>query len=277
MVRPAAGCHQVLPCPACPEGPAGPMIGVLANPSEERALREFFELFKTPWEFCQPGCPYEVVLCTTEDRLDAAAAKLLLMYSSRITAFDDEQHIQIRSQLQGAALSWAGDRLPIYGNSITFRHQGTSVLIEESSGECVAFMERRGDKVFARVGYDLFRQVQTLLSKGQPPANAGVPTLELHIGLLRNLIVASGLALVEIPPVPEGHAFTACLTHDVAHPCLRRHKFDRTMFGFLYRAIFGSIVNVGRGRLSLRRLFTNWTAAAKLPFVYLGLAEDFWY
>ena len=47
--------------------------------------------------------------------------------------------------------------------------------------------------------------------------------------------------------------------------------------GFLYRATLASALNTARGRLSLRKLLTNWAAAAKLPFVYLGLAEDFWY
>jgi hypothetical protein len=48
------------------------------------------------------------------------------------------------------------------------------------------------------------------------------------------------------------------------------------MLGFLYRATVGSAVNVLRGRLSVRHLMTNWIAAAKLPFVYMGLVEDFW-
>jgi hypothetical protein len=27
------------------------MIGIIANPTEHSVVREFFELFKTPWEF----------------------------------------------------------------------------------------------------------------------------------------------------------------------------------------------------------------------------------
>ena len=46
--------------------------------------------------------------------------------------------------------------------------------------------------------------------------------------------------------------------------------------GFLYRAIFGSIVNVARRRATVRHLLANWGAALKLPFVYLGWARDFW-
>ena len=48
------------------------------------------------------------------------------------------------------------------------------------------------------------------------------------------------------------------------------------MFGFLYRAIFGSLRKLIRGQMSIQGLLTNWAAALKLPFVYLGLAKDFW-
>ena len=56
--------------------------------------------------------------------------------------------------------------------------------------------------MLARIGYDLFGEVRTLLTVGQPPENASIPTLELHIALLRDLIVVCGFPLVEIPPVP---------------------------------------------------------------------------
>jgi hypothetical protein len=48
------------------------------------------------------------------------------------------------------------------------------------------------------------------------------------------------------------------------------------MFGFLYRATLGSAIGLVRGRLSLTNAFKNWSAAAKLPFVHIGLADDFW-
>src|SRR5213078_672134 len=83
--------------------------------------------------------------------------------------------------------------------------------------------------------------------------------------------------LVEIPPVPDGCRFIACLTHDVDHPSIRRHRLDHTMVGFLYRALVGSLIDVFAGRASARRLLTNWAAAARLPLVHLGLAKDFWW
>ena len=87
-----------------------------------------------------------------------------------------------------------------------------------------------------RCGYDLFSEVEFLLSAGQPPERAGTPTLDLHIALMRQWIVAAGIPLWEIPPVPPGHQFLACLTHDVDFLGIRRHRLDRTLAGFLLRA-----------------------------------------
>jgi hypothetical protein len=115
-----------------------------------------------------------------------------------------------------------------------------------------------------------------LLTAGQPPENADIPSLDLHVVLLRDLIIASGVTLMEIPPVPEGYRFIACLTHDVDHPSIRKHRLDHTILGFLYRATLGSLLKAVRRRVTIRQMWANWGAALKLPFVYLGLAEDFW-
>ena len=133
-----------------------------------------------------------------------------------------------------------------------------------------------GVNVVARIGYDLFDEVRMLLTVGQTAVNAGLPALELHIGFLRDLITNCGIPLTEIPPVPDGYRFIACLTHDVDHPSIRQHKWDHTTLGFLYRAVFGSVGDLLRGRFPVRDLLTNWSAALKLPFVHLGLANDFW-
>jgi hypothetical protein len=126
------------------------------------------------------------------------------------------------------------------------------------------------------IGFDLFQEVGHLLTVGQPPEFAGTPTLELHIAVLRNLIISERLPFVEILPSPAGHRFIVCLTHDVDHPRVRYHRFDHTMFGFLYRALVGSTIQLCRGRRSLGQVAINWKAAISLPFVFAGLANDFW-
>jgi len=251
-------------------------MGVISDPTEESAVREFFELFKIPWEFYRKERQYQIVLCTGDAKPQPASTRLLILYASTETEFDARLKIETRLHDHETNISFPSGSLPLYGSHATFLSRGAKVLSDEDSGETIGFVDRLGDQMFARLGYDLFREVRCLLTQGQPTANAGTPTLELHIAFLRDLIVGCGIPLVEIPPLPDGYSFIVCLTHDVDHPSIRRHQFDHTMFGFLYRATLGSLFNVGRGRLPWRKMFTNWAAAAKLPFIYLGIAKDFW-
>lgn len=252
------------------------MIGVIADPSEHDVVREFFELFKTPWEFYQKDRRYEVLLCAGDDQVDGAS-KLVLVYAGRKTRVDDEQKIQTgRQRRENCILSYRGTRIPIYGDTVTFPERKSGVLSDEDTHEFAAYLEESGQRVLVRIGYDLFGEVRRLLTVGQPPDNANIPTLDLHIVFLRDLITGCGVPLAEIPPVPDGYPFIACLTHDVDHPSIRQHKWDHTMFGFLFRAVFGSLSNLLRGRIRVRSLLTNWAAALKLPFVHMGLAKDFW-
>ena len=252
------------------------MIGVIADPAEQDVVREFFELFKTPWEFYRRDGQYEILLCAGDGPFDRIA-KRVLCYAGRKTNFEDERKIQTgRQRKHPCILSYQENRIPIYGDSITFPEKGKDLLTDEDSQECAAYLDQSGERVVARIGYDLFGEVRTLLTVGQPPANANIPALELHIAFLRDLITGCGVSLVEIPPVPSGYPFIACLTHDVDHPSIRQHKWDHTIFGFLYRAVFGSLRNLIRGRMPVRDVIRNWAAVLKLPFVYVGLAKDFW-
>ena len=252
------------------------MISVIAEPAEHDVVREFFELFKTPWEFYREDSQYDLVLCAGEAPNDIAG-KLVIVYASRRTQFDDSPPLKtIPGRDNGWALTFQSTQIPIYGEIATFQGQGTALLSEESSKACAAYLLRSDKRVLARIGYDLFGEIHRLLTVGQPPANAGIPTLELHIALLRDLIVSCGFPLVEIPPVPDGYRFVACLTHDVDHPSIRFHKVDRTTIGFLFRALFVSVADALLGRMAVRDVVKNWVAAFKLPFVHLGLAKDFW-
>jgi hypothetical protein len=252
------------------------MIGVIASSADHDVVREFFELFKTPWEFYRQDQQYDVLLCAGDSQFDATA-KLTLLFAGRRAHFDNQRQIKSAEQRsQNRVLSYGGNRIPIYGDTVTFSEQRTSVLIEEGSKECAAFLDSSGDKTVARIGFDLFSEIRSLLTVGQPLANANMPALELHIAFLRDVITGCGISLVEIPPVPEGFQFVACLTHDVDHPSIRQHKLDHTIVGFLLRATFGSLVDAFLGRMSFGDLARNWVAAIKLPFVHIGLAKDFW-
>jgi len=100
------------------------MIGVIADPTDHDVVREFFELFKTPWEFYRGARHYDVLLCAGDGQVNATA-KLLVVYAGRKTRFDDRQKIQTgRERTQACIVSYLGNRIPIYGNTITFPQKG---------------------------------------------------------------------------------------------------------------------------------------------------------
>ena len=249
------------------------MIGVVARPEQHNIVSEFFELFKTPWEFCRRDAHYRVVL-QADQELAHGSAELVLIYGSSHRATDGDG--PSGSPRRNTMLSWKGERIPIYGAAVSFPSE-TNVLdvLLEDTKEPVASVTRNGDQTVVRIGYDLFEEIQHLLTRGQPAAQAAFPALDLHIALMRCCIVRCGIPVVEIPPVPDGHRFIVCLTHDVDHPAIRFHGLDHTMGGFLYRALIGSVIKACRGRLSLAALRRNVVAALKLPFVHLGLGRRF--
>ena len=153
------------------------MLGVISDPTEETAVREFFELFKIPWEFYRNDRQYQVVLCTGDAKPEPSSTRLLVLYASEETEFDVRLKIETCFHDHETNLSLSAGSLPLYGCHATFLHRGTKVLSSEDPGKTVGFVDRLEDQLFARVGYDLFREVQCLLTRGQPSANAGTPTL----------------------------------------------------------------------------------------------------
>src|SRR6266850_2586400 len=65
--------------PAVSDG--GKVIGVACKSGEEPFVEEFFEFFKTPWEFCRPGCAYPVLVSTCGRPKDSHA-QVLILYGS---------------------------------------------------------------------------------------------------------------------------------------------------------------------------------------------------
>ena len=251
------------------------MIGVLANEAEHPVICEFFELFKTPWEFYRSNSEYDVLIYSNASP-GKSSARLVLVYGVGQRAFDQEHGIEILSQFSNTVLSYNGDRIPVYRECLTFRNAGICPFLHEPTHEPASLEIASPGQTLLRVGFDLFQEIRHLLTHGQPLAHARIPTLEMHIAVLRDLITSHAIPLIEIPPIPAGYRFIVCLTHDVDHAGIRNHKCDHTMFGFLYRATIDSLISFCRGRRSAGYLAANWMAAFSLPFVHLGLAKDFW-
>ncbi|NGZ95576.1 MAG: hypothetical protein CV089_05500 [Nitrospira sp. WS110] len=254
------------------------MIGVVAHPEETELVQEFFELFKTPWEFYSTTGSYEVLLYAREDVAVAdKPAPLVIIYGGGQTIFDKANSFQVTSRQKQRTLLYKGQRLPLYCFLVTFLTRNEGILHDEESGLPAGIIENRGAYTLVRIGYDIFQEMRFLLTEGQPADNAGIPSLEVHIAILREMMIRSGVPFLEVPPIPMGYTFMACLSHDIDHPLIRVHKWDPTMFGFLYRAMIGSILAIFRGQGNVWQLLKNWAAVARLPFIYLGVARDFWY
>jgi hypothetical protein len=251
------------------------LIGVISKTSQEEIVREFFQLFKIPWEFYSSNRSYDVVL-STRNEIPELTPKLLVIYSSETGSFDSQKGIGLGSRYRDLILERDDLEFPIYGNILTFDRLHKSVIRAKGMSGPAAIEIEEPEAKIVRIGYDLFSEVSFLLSSGQPAEYAHIPTLEIHISILRNLILDAGVPLLEIPPVPAGYDFITCLTHDVDFAGIRNHKFDHTMFGFIYRALLGSVIDVLKGRTSWNRLSKNWKAVLLLPCVYLGIVKDFW-
>jgi hypothetical protein len=252
------------------------VIGIISKGSEAAAVREFFELFKTPWEPYVSGNAYEVVITTTGEVPCDLHTSLLAVYDSRDTHFDGENGAVAKSAQANGWLEFADGRIPLYCGLKAFEPTGQPLLLAEGQRGVVGFEFGHADYRVVRIGYDLFQEVEFLLSQGQPPENAHIPTLELHISVLRSAMVNAGVAFVEIPATPAGYEFMACLTHDVDFTGIQEHKFDSTMLGFIYRASIGSFVAALRRRTTWSKCWINWKAVLSLPLVYAGLKDDFW-
>ncbi|HZR66784.1 MAG TPA: hypothetical protein VFA85_16700 [Terriglobales bacterium] len=251
------------------------MIGVIAKPADHNVVSEFFELFKTGWELFQRDRHYDVVISDGSVPLAEIDARTVVLYSAQ--SAPEDKHGKVASKEPGCHKLQYGDlELPIYDGVALFPSREQSFLTDAECGQPASYSEQDDERTLLRVGYDLFSEVRFLLTRGQSVGQASIPALEIHIALLRDLLITHGAPLVEIPPVPKGYKFIACLTHDMDHPSILCHKFDHTTAGFLYRAIFGSLINLATGRGTFRQMMRNWWAAAKLPLVYLGLAKDFW-
>ena len=238
------------------------MIGVAANPNEWDTVREFFELFKTPWEPAVEGRTYHAVVSTVGQPAGVAAG-ILIAYGAAESAIDHAAGVKAERDPTPRQAEWAGAALPLYCGAAEFENGGPSTL--RSGRRALDYRASLKGQALWRVGYNLFDEVRHLLTEGQPAEHALSPTLDLHISLLREFLTQSGVSFVEVEPRPSGHDFICCLTHDIDFYGIRRHVFDRTLAGFAARASLGSLLDVIRRRRPLSEALRNWAALLSLP------------
>ncbi len=253
------------------------MIGIETNGSSSLSVEEFFQLFKTPWKWLDGAGGCDVVMTTAGDIPAGCDAPFYIVIGSEEKEFDTRHGLAAERRPDGSRLLHEDAEIPIYGGLAVFDTEEPGVVLEESSRRkgAVDLSIDDGKRVL-RLGYDLFEEVEFLLTRGQPVENALIPAVERHIQVVRQWLAGHGIPFVEVLPRPEGFDFVACLTHDVDFVRIRDHFLDVSSVGFAYRASVGSLIRFAKGRMPLGNVLKNLAALARLPFVYLGLCRDFW-
>src|SRR5687767_6290269 len=93
-------------------------IGVVARPEDHGVVREFFELFKAPWELYRSGAEYDVVLQADGVSLPSSA-RLVVVYGGGSTAFDEACRRLPGRTRKNVMVSCEGTPLPIYGRCVS--------------------------------------------------------------------------------------------------------------------------------------------------------------
>jgi hypothetical protein len=248
------------------------VIGVVANAADLDVASEFFELFKTPWEPAIPGRLYSAILAVNRPVTDVDAP-VMVVYDG--TAEDSATSRSSRSAAH--LLQWREDMIPVHGPLATFDEGSNERPVLTAGGKAVLRRRAVGAQVVWQVGYDLFGEIRHLLDVGQSSSWAHTPSLDLHIDVLRSLLLESGVQFLEVPPRPDGIDFICCVTHDIDFVGLGpQGLFSRTLAGFIWRASFGTARDVLRGRRRMADALRNWRAVLSLPLVFAGWIRDPW-
>src|SRR6185503_18993358 len=110
----------------------------------------------------------------------AAEPKLFLIFGSEIRRDDSKLNFTGQPQRGGAFLRDREYRVPIYGNALVFDKASAGEPCLKSEHGVIGVKLESGGGMIMRLGYDLFQEIQRLLSSGQPVENAHFPAIELH-------------------------------------------------------------------------------------------------
>src|ERR1700730_6554426 len=112
------------------------MIGVSAKSSDEEIVREFFELFKTEWEFERPGVDYDVIIRSAGNFDEKSKARLAIFYGENSCATGWLRNVRTVC-CATRMLRFEKDRLPLYGPCLSFPDSSDNQLIDELTRESV--------------------------------------------------------------------------------------------------------------------------------------------
>lgn len=254
------------------------MIGIQVAPEKMHIAGEFFELFKTAWEPAKPECCYSMLLLTNWMKGDTLwnHANTIILFSSSYLPIDLELGLIPLSTKTQDVIAFEDHIIPIYKKLTAFCGPETGIPFLKNSEGVVGWMLSHKNSTIIRIGYDLFLEIESLFTEGQPSEYAVIPTLECHIEIIRTMLLSRGIAFAEILPRPPESPFFCCLTHDIDFFGIRRHFFDRTLLGFLYRSTLGACLQLLKKRRTLAQFWVAINSVLSLPYVFLNKRPDFW-
>src|SRR5215469_15829635 len=90
------------------------MIFVLASETDRPVVREFFELFKTPWQHYTTDTPAKILLCVGSE-VPANDAALMIIFSGDRLASDQPTAAGCESRTAPGLFHHGDVQLPVYG------------------------------------------------------------------------------------------------------------------------------------------------------------------
>src|SRR4051812_42956979 len=130
------------------------VIGVVCTQRQEHVVREFFELFKTPWDLWEPGRRYDVVIVSGATMPRLVDPRLTVVFGAQETECESSLGLDAIASPHVSSVMLAGQEVPIYGDCVTFGNGNVVVEMADDRATTV------------RCGYDLFAEVEFLLTKG---------------------------------------------------------------------------------------------------------------
>lgn len=219
------------------------MVYVNCTDSDVPLVAELFRLFDVSWSRTNSSKSEKVMISFGET--DAIKEAIPKIQYDRHRSFTGN-HIPAGKEVK--RLQFSNVVVPIYCGARKIDAIGEVVATTED-GFAIAKCIKTKESISVIFGYDLLAELHFLLTIGQPVEYAAIPTLDLHIDLLKNAL--SYISRDHSAVKNHTPHKLLILTHDVDIPFLRPHLFDTVFAGILAR---GAASLTGRSKLArLRR------------------------
>ncbi|HEV3313192.1 MAG TPA: hypothetical protein VG815_21990 [Chloroflexota bacterium] len=253
------------------------LIAYDVSEARRRAAEELFQLFKVPAHVFSTGTRPEVLITDGSRGGVERGAVATYTFASGPAPLDVDLSITTTPMpIVERTITWPGasHEIPVPSGLSTLAGPGEA-LASCNRGVAALRLPAADGHTFVRFGYNLFDETARLLTAGQPISDVSVPSLDLHIALLRRELCRD-VDLTEIPAIPSGHECIVTLSHDIDHMSLREHRFDVHWLSFMRQATLWPPVSLRGGRMSAGDALKAWALAAASPLIILGALPDPW-